>query len=204
MEIKTVAGLFNYKICKLLFKLDMARDAITHFKAHIERYKSRTGFRELQFEHFGWLSVQNNAFAELFCEAVRNGLPAIQTQHPGKYFYKAAELIGKRKESYSQCISLPQSPVDTQTPMGNGTMQLHSEYWGVRGTKSGEVTSESIIIRLIQEQEKNFNHSAAIITLLGQAMAQFKVYKCLRFRKKLAVDMAEEYLKCGDYSKSLT
>jgi len=35
-------------------------------------------------------------------------------------------------------------------------------------------------------------------------MAQFKVYKCLRFRKKLAIDMAEEYLKCGDHSKALT
>lgn len=44
----------------------------------------------------------------------------------------------------------------------------------------------------------------AVITLLGQAMAQFKVYKCLRFRKKLAVDMAEEYLNSGDYSKALT
>lgn len=44
----------------------------------------------------------------------------------------------------------------------------------------------------------------AIISLLGQAMAQYKQYKCLRFRKKLAVDMAEEYLKAGDHSKALT
>lgn len=35
-------------------------------------------------------------------------------------------------------------------------------------------------------------------------MAQFKLYRCLRFRKKLAVDMAEEYLKSGDFSKALT
>lgn len=40
--------------------------------------------------------------------------------------------------------------------------------------------------------------------LLGHAMAQYKMYKCLRFRKKLAVDMAEEYLKIGDHSKALT
>lgn len=44
----------------------------------------------------------------------------------------------------------------------------------------------------------------AIISLLGHAMAQFKIYKCPRFRKKLAVDMAEEYLKSGDHSKALT
>lgn len=32
----------------------------------------------------------------------------------------------------------------------------------------------------------------------------FKVYKCLRFRKKLAIGMAEEYLKSGDHAKALT
>lgn len=204
MEIKTVAGFLNYKICKLMFKLNMPRDAITHFKTHIEKYKSRAGFRELQFEHFAWLSIQYQAFAELFCEAIRNGLPALQTQHPGKYYYKAAEYIGRRKETFLECLDMPQSPVDP--PPTNGTASvLHSEFWGVRGAKStGETTSETIIIRLIQDQEKTFNHSQTIITLLGQAMAQYKVYKCLRFRKKLAVDMAEEYLKCGDYPKALT
>lgn len=49
-----------------------------------------------------------------------------------------------------------------------------------------------------------FFHQAILITLLGQAMAQFKIYKCLRFRKKLAIDMAEEYLKIGDSAKALT
>lgn len=39
---------------------------------------------------------------------------------------------------------------------------------------------------------------------MGQAMAQYKVNKCLRFRKKLAIDMADEYLKSGDHSKALT
>lgn len=43
-----------------------------------------------------------------------------------------------------------------------------------------------------------------IISLLGHAMAQYKIYRCPRFRKKLAVDMAEEYLKSGDHSKALT
>lgn len=41
-----------------MFRLNAPRDAITQFKSHIERYKSRTGFKELIFEHFGWLSVQ--------------------------------------------------------------------------------------------------------------------------------------------------
>lgn len=34
------------------------RDAIGHFKAHIERFRSRSGFKELIFEHYAWLSLQ--------------------------------------------------------------------------------------------------------------------------------------------------
>lgn len=102
LEIKTVAGFFNYKICKLMFKLNVPRDSITNFKNHIDKYKSRPGFKELLFEHYAWLSVQYSAFAELFCEAIKNGLPALQIQHPGIYYHKAAEYIGKRKEAFLQ------------------------------------------------------------------------------------------------------
>lgn len=35
-------------------------------------------------------------------------------------------------------------------------------------------------------------------------MTQFKIYKCARFRKKLAIEMAEEYFKSGEYTKALT
>ena len=46
---------------------------------------------------------RHSVFAELFCEAIKNGLPALQTQHPGIYFHKAAEYIQKRKEAFMQC-----------------------------------------------------------------------------------------------------
>jgi trafficking protein particle complex subunit 11 len=48
------------------------------------------------------------------------------------------------------------------------------------------------------------NFQAAIINLLGQAMSQFKVYRCGRERKKCAVMMADEYFKGGEYTKALT
>lgn len=201
VEVKTVAGFFNYKICRLMFKQNMPREAITQFKNHIERYRSRSGFRELQFEHHTWMSTQYVAFAELFIEAVKAGLPALQTQHPGKYYYKAAEHMGRRKEAFLEAMALPLSPSDSVPLTGT----LHSDFFGVRTIINGDaVGAETQVIRLLQEQERLYNHSGAIITLLGQAMAQFKLYKCLRFRKKLAVDMAEEYFKIGDYSKALT
>lgn len=58
LEIKTVAGFLNYKMCKLMFNLGSPRDAITQFRSHIDKYRNRTGYKELIFEHFAWLSVQ--------------------------------------------------------------------------------------------------------------------------------------------------
>lgn len=207
LEIKTIAGFLNYKICRLMFKLKVPRDSINHFISHIEKYKNRIGFKDLLFEHYAWLSTQHSAFADLFCEAIKNGLPALQTQHPGMYYYKAATNIVKRKEAFLQCCALSLSPTEPTSPttlQNISSMALFSEYFGIRSIKTGEPVSEQQVIMLVQENEKNFNHSSAIIQLLGQAMAQFKVYKGLRFRKKLAVDMAEEYFKCGDHAKALT
>lgn len=90
-------------MCKLLFKSNLPKDSITQFKNHIDKYKHRVGVKELKFEHFSWLSVQYNAFAELFGEAIKNGLNASQTQHPGIYYQKAAEYISKRKEAFLEC-----------------------------------------------------------------------------------------------------
>uniref|UniRef100_A0A1Q3F724 Trafficking protein particle complex subunit 11 n=1 Tax=Culex tarsalis TaxID=7177 RepID=A0A1Q3F724_CULTA len=203
LEVKTIAGFVNYKICRLFFKLNAPKDSISHFKNHISKYRNRTGFKELLFEHYAWLSVQYSAFGELFCDAVKNGLAPLQTQHPGIYFHKAAEFIGKRKEAFLQCTALgPADGGKEVAPCSNSA--LYSDFFGIRGTKTGEPVSEQQIICLVQDNEKSYNHSTAIITLLGQAMAQYKVYKCLRFRKKLAIDMAEEYLKSGDHSKALT
>ena len=38
-EFRTVAGYVNYKICRLGFKLNMARDAIAQFRKHLDNFK---------------------------------------------------------------------------------------------------------------------------------------------------------------------
>uniref|UniRef100_A0A182NIX3 Trafficking protein particle complex subunit 11 n=1 Tax=Anopheles dirus TaxID=7168 RepID=A0A182NIX3_9DIPT len=203
LELKTIAGFVNYKMCKLFFRLNAPKDSISQFKNHIHKYRQRAGFKELLFEHYAWLSVQYSAFAELFCDAVKNGLAPLQTQHPGIYFHKAAEYIGQRKEAFRQCTALGAAGAAELATISNSA--LYSDFFGIRGSvKTGEPVSEQQIICLVQENEKAYNHSAEIIGLLGKAMAQFKVYRCLRFRKKLAIDMAEEYLNSGDHSKALT
>lgn len=34
-------------------------------------------------------------------------------------------------------------------------------------------------------------------------MNQFKICRCLRFRKKITIDMADEYFKIGDINNAL-
>lgn len=116
--------------------------------------------------------------------------------------------MAKRKDNFQQICQVS-SPLIDFIPLSdqnalNYSNILYSDYFGVRGGNRSDLVNEQQIIAIVQQCEKYFNHSTAYITLLGQAMAQFKIYKCPRFRKKLAIEMAEEYLKVGDASKALT
>jgi hypothetical protein len=42
-------------------------------------------------------------FGDIFDEAIRQGLPALQTQHPGFYYQQAAQHAADRKEA---CLEL--------------------------------------------------------------------------------------------------
>jgi hypothetical protein len=50
------------------------------------------------------------------------------------------------------------SPTEPLSPSINVTA-LHSDFFGIRGSKTSEPISEQQIISLVQENEKNFNHS---------------------------------------------
>ena len=86
MEVKTIGGFINYKMCKLAFSLNLPRDAISQFRRHMDIFQHKVGLEELAFEHKGWQSSQCSTFAEIFADAIKHGLPAIQTQHPGLYY----------------------------------------------------------------------------------------------------------------------
>lgn len=80
-----------------MFSINTPRDAISQFRSHTERFKQRLGFKELAFEHYAWMSKQFSIFGDIFDEAVKLGLPAVQTQHPGIYYYQAAQYMITRK-----------------------------------------------------------------------------------------------------------
>lgn len=205
-EVLTVAGFINYKLCKLLFALNLPRDAIAQFKTHIDRYKGRTGPAELLFEHYAWLARQYSAFGELFDEAIRAGLPAIHSQHPGFYYQQAAQYTSKRRQAMrSSCMAV------TMYPPLPDPLDGPVDFYGQRPWRPGRLSAdphdlfkEQTAIQALQYNEKYFNHSTSIINYLGSAISQFKTFHSPRMRKQLVVEMANEYYFCADYGKALT
>lgn len=205
-EVRTVAGYINYKLCKLLFALNLPRDSIAQLKSHIERYKNRIGSTELLFEHYAWIARQYSAFGELFDEAIRAGLPAIQSQHPGFYYQHAAQFTVKRRQAMrSVCAEALQYPPPPD-PM-DGIV----EFFGQRPWRPGRLSAdphdpqkEQAAVLALQYKERIFNHSAMIISFLGCAISQFKTFHSPRMRKQLVVEMANEYFYSADYGKALT
>ncbi|KAF5306179.1 hypothetical protein FQR65_LT07455 [Abscondita terminalis] len=207
MEIRTVAGFINYKLCRLMFSLSLPRDAISQFRSHTDRFKARIGFQELAFEHHAWMAKQYSVFGDIFDEAVKLGLPAVQTQHPGLYYQQAAQYAMLRKKSCQElCQNVLAYPVPD--PLEN---LRHLEFYGQRPWRPGKLTAEppdphleSKGIEALQYLETQVNHSNIIISLFGFAISQYKTYRCLRMRRHLVVQMAEEYYNSGDYGKALT
>ncbi|KAI5631421.1 foie gras liver health family 1 domain-containing protein [Phthorimaea operculella] len=205
-EVRTVAGYINYKLCKLLFALNMPRDSIAQLKNHIERYKNRVGPTELLFEHYAWIARQYSAFGELFDEAIRAGLPAIQSQHPGFYYQYAAQFTVKRRQAMRSVCSEA-----TQYPPAPDPMEGIVEFYGQRPWRPGRLSAdphdpqkEQAAVSALQYNERIFNHSAMIISFLGCAISQFKTFHSPRMRKQLVVEMANEYYYSADYGKALT
>ena len=50
-----------------------------------------------------WFPLRFCVFGDIFDEAIRQGLPALQTQHPGFYYQQAAQHAADRKEA---CLEL--------------------------------------------------------------------------------------------------
>lgn len=58
LEVKTIAGFINYKICLLSFQLGAPLDAIQQFRKHVDFYKSKDSPVAVDFEHSAWMSRQ--------------------------------------------------------------------------------------------------------------------------------------------------
>ncbi|XP_049939900.1 trafficking protein particle complex subunit 11 isoform X1 [Schistocerca serialis cubense] len=208
LEVKTVAGFINYKLCKIMFQQNLPRDAINQFRKHTELFRSCLGAKDLAFEHHAWMSKQFCAFGEIFEEAIRLGLPALQTQHPGFYYQQAAQHATDRKVSCEELCKHVETYPEPDPLSGESSL----EFYGQRPWRPGKLSAEPPDpskekqgVQALQYREKNtVNHSMLIIGLLSSAISQFKTYRCPKMRRQLVVQMADEYYSSQDYGKALT
>lgn len=82
-EVKTVAMIIMYRICRLSFRLACPLDAISNFRKHLEVFRTYRGPSDLAYQHEAWLFRQNLTFAQLFEEAIQGGLIAVPSENPG-------------------------------------------------------------------------------------------------------------------------
>lgn len=209
LEVKTVAGILNYKLCQLAFMQNIPLDAIHQFRRHVDIFKDRIGNPRLAFEHSAWLSKQFSHFGDLFEEAVSFGLTAIQTQHPGFYYQQAANHALARKEQAARLCKDVASPPDVNMLEGEESLEFYGQRpWQAKVQGRNEALDpqmEDLGIQALQYREKTqVDHSGLVVPLLSSAVAQFKKYRCPRMKRHLMVQIAEEYYSSSDYDKALS
>lgn len=210
LEVKVIGGFINYKICRLCFlRHSLPLEAINQFRRHMDLFKPKSGIPELIFEHSAWMSMQFKVFGGLFDEAIRAGLSAIQTQHPGFYFQQAAYYARDRRiDARKICKSVLDQKYPSPDPLDTNDLPL--DFYGQRQWRQGhqsidppDANKERDGILALKLKEASVDQSSVIIPLLNSAVAQFKRYKCPRMKRYLTVQMGEEYYHINDYHKAV-
>ncbi|KAI5100724.1 trafficking protein particle complex subunit 11, partial [Silurus meridionalis] len=202
LEIKTLAGFINYKICRLCFQHNTPLDAIAQFRKHIDLCKKKIGSAELAFEHTAWMSKQFQSFGDLFDEAIKLGLTAIQTQNPGFYYQQAACYAQERKQ---QAAQLCNHETDSEKQRGLG-IQRDKRNIKTQGEKrqkecptlynpAAHINNHKLPLRSFQIYSLQYINQKACI----------KYYTCTSSVILLLfmVQMGEEYYNAKDYTKAL-
>ncbi|XP_065803145.1 trafficking protein particle complex subunit 11 isoform X3 [Muntiacus reevesi] len=105
--------------------------------------------------------------------------------------------------NYKASVTYPNpDPLETQA----GVLDFYGQRSWRQGILSFDLSDpekEKVGILAIQLKERSVVHSEVIITLLSNAVAQFKKYKCPRMKSHLMVQMGEEYYYAKDYTKAL-
>jgi len=205
-EVRTVAALINWKVCRLAFRLNLPRDAITQFRRHLEHFRTAPSHHQLSWEHAAWQAQQSLAFGLMFRDAARGGQQAVQTQHPGVYFLLAAEYsISRRKLAESLCSQV------TSYPQPDPLQGLNSlEYYGQRPWREGKLEPSDLgkegqgVEALMYRERTRTKHSLMVRALLKLAAEQFEIFSCPRVVTRINIQIAEELMVEGAYSEALS
>eukprot|EP00051_Salpingoeca_urceolata_P018517 m.260293 g.260293 ORF g.260293 m.260293 type:complete len:1229 (-) comp19214_c0_seq2:102-3788(-) len=215
-ETKVVAGVINAKVCSLLFRTQAPVDALKQFAQHVTFYKRLPGPDELAFLHWGFLAQQNYMFAEIFGEAVTQGLNAIQTEHPGFYFRHGARALVKRHE----CV---QSVCRTDERARSAMEFVHREpavFVGQPAVSKAENAPEPVAaldsVTLLRAAELKVPLLDATIGLFMRARQHFQRFnlirvsssppqekQLIRFVNHLNMDIADKLAATGRHKAAL-
>jgi len=202
-EYRTVAGYISYKICRLAFKLNLARDALAQFRRHMDNFKWKSGVAELGWEHAAWQSLQAEMFANLFLSQGGGSSVMIHGQHPGVHYQLAAEYaISRRKLAEEQCSQIQSYP--SPDPLLQDTA-----FYGQRAWRSGKIEPvdmqrEKEGIQALQYLERTKTKHCQIITKLQEsAIQQFHTFSSLRMKNNVQVQMADELLIDEKHAEAL-
>uniref|UniRef100_A0A915Q1U9 Trafficking protein particle complex subunit 11 domain-containing protein n=1 Tax=Setaria digitata TaxID=48799 RepID=A0A915Q1U9_9BILA len=209
-ELRSVAGLLNYKICQLSFLHSAALEALAQQRRHNTVFfclppGSYPSPSIASIEHMLWKGKQCSLFANLFERAVMGGLVAVSAQHPGMYlqasayYYRQAnEAIAVLNTSLTGLVYPNPDPLTSTTDVFYGQRPWRATV--ENGNLADPETEKNACIAL--ELGCSPNHDRCI-SLLSSAMSQFKKYKCLRMQRYMMLLLSDEYFITGQYVKAL-
>lgn len=214
-EVKSIASLLNYKICRLAFYLNIPMDAISHFRKHIEIFQNRppppSVAASIEFEHHGWLSDQFLVFAELFELAISTfSLAPSSSQHPGVYFFDASTHMLERRRAVAQVINREEllrgvSPEEAAI-LGAIVNCEAREFIGQFSFRHDlpEADRIKLAYRALQYRELSVDHTALLISLYVNVLNQIRKFKKPRFTRYLMYLIGREYHGSGRHEDALT
>jgi hypothetical protein len=137
-ELKAVAELVNYKICRLLLLSGNYKDAYAQLRRHVVIYQQVRGRDDLIFAHFAWLARQHLHFALLCMEhnATRASksplgfaVGELAEVEVGEHLEAAAHWFSRRKAAAAAALSAFDPAADAATAGDAAGRQL-AMFWG--------------------------------------------------------------------------
>lgn len=207
IEIKAVADLLNYKICRILISLRRINEAQEQFKQHIKYYSLLTGLNDLLFLHFSWLATQYCTFADML-DSVPPSVFVRSRQNNNGYLYETAASYTFKRRNCAQEQNVQTSSFiaerNTFGPavyLGHPLTKLAGGGLGASGggDETKEKPSDHMYVTSALTEEKGIDHSQLGIALLTRALEIFKREKANRMILHIAAQMAIEHYHSKQY-----
>uniref|UniRef100_A0A1I7YMA3 Foie-gras_1 domain-containing protein n=1 Tax=Steinernema glaseri TaxID=37863 RepID=A0A1I7YMA3_9BILA len=207
-EIRSVAGLLNFKICQLSFAHSTALEALAQYRKFITTFYTKS---ECQYptetlasiEFSLWKAKQSVWFAELFESAIGRGLVGISTQHPGLHFHEAANFYIDANQQITVMKANPQANtvyphvdplIIPANPLKKVTLYYGQRPWRVPFENGNLADADTERNARVALEIKCAPDYPRVMNLLNLALTNYKTYRCARFQRQVMIQMADEYL----------